>query len=166
MKPSIYVLVFFFGIVPSLTAQVDTNSEVYKVLKANDSLLFECAFNKCELQYLDQLIAEDLEFYHDIGGVQNSKEEFVQDMKNGICNPNNKTTSRRELVEGSLKIFPLKDNGELYGALQNGSHKFFEITDGKEVAGSLAKFSHLWIIDDGKWILKRVISFDHKMQKQ
>lgn len=137
--------------------------EVYKTLQANDSLLFDRSFNKCETQYLNQLIAEDFEFYHDKGGITNSKADFIAIIKNGICNPNNTTKSRRELV-GKLEVFPLYNNGTLYGALQNGVHKFFETTNEKEVAGSIAKFSHLWILENDIWTLKRVISFDHKME--
>ena len=153
-----------FGILTNLNAQVATDSEVYKTLKANDSLIFERSFNNCETQYLEQLIAKDFEFYHDIGGIMNSKEQFIQTMNEGICNPNNATKSSRELVKGSLEVFLLKNNGQIYGALQNGTHKFFETTNGNKVAGSIAKFSHLWVIKDEKWTLKRVISFDHKMQ--
>lgn len=152
-----------FGILSNLNAQVSTDSEVYKTLKANDSLIFERSFNNCELQYLEQFIAEDFEFYHDIAGVTNSKEQFIQTMTKGICNPNNTTKSTRELVEGSLDVFLLKENGELYGALQNGVHKFYETTNGNKIAGSTAKFSHLWILENGKWFLKRVISYNHIM---
>nr|WP_321236901.1 nuclear transport factor 2 family protein [uncultured Psychroserpens sp.] len=160
------VLVFYGTIAISNHTKTEKHSEVYTTLKANDSLLFERSFNKCETQYLEQLIAEDFEFYHDIGGLEDSKEGFIKSMQNGICNPENTTKSRRELVEGSLEVFPLKNNGEIYGALQNGVHKFFETTNGKEVAGSIAKFSHLWLLEDGKWLLKRVISYDHQMQEQ
>lgn len=163
MNKSIYIALSIFGILTNLNAQIETNSEVYKTLKTNDSLLFERSFNNCELQYLELLISEDFEFYHDISGVINSKQNFIQTMKDGICNPNNSTTSRRELVEGSLEVFILKNNGQIYGALQNGIHKFFETTNGNGVLGSIAKFSHLWIIEDGKWSLKRVLSFDHMM---
>lgn len=166
MSKSVYLVLCFFGMLFNLNAQNDSYSEVYKTLKANDSLIFERSFNKCELQYLDQLISEDFEFYHDIGGITDSKEKFVQVMTNGICNPNNATKSTRELVEGSLEVFLLKNNGKVYGAVQNGIHKFFETTNGNRIAGSVAKFSHVWILDNGKWFLKRVLSFDHKMQKQ
>jgi hypothetical protein len=144
----------------------DEHSEIYNTLKANDSLLFERAFNKCELQHLDQLISEDFEFYHDIGGITNSKETFIETMTDGICNPKNETKSTRELVPGSLEVFLLKNNGTVYGAVQNGVHKFFETTNGNRVAGSEAKFSHVWILEDGTWFLKRVLSFDHQMQPQ
>ena len=163
MNKSICIILSIFGILTNLNAQVATDSEVYKTLKANDSLIFERSFNKCEIQHLNQLIAEDFEFYHDIAGITSSKEKFIQTMNEGICNPNNPSKPTRELVEGSLEVFLLKNNGQTYGALQNGIHKFFETTNGNKVEGSTAKFSHLWIIEDEKWILKRVISFDHKM---
>lgn len=152
-----------FGILSNLNAQVATNSEVYKILKAKDSLIFERAFNNCEIQYLEQLIAEDFEFYHDIAGITNSKTQFIQTMYEGVCNPNNTTKSTRELIEDSLEVFLLKKNGQIYGALQNGIHKFYETTNGNKVIGSTAKFSHLWIIENGEWLLNRVISFDHNM---
>ena len=163
MNKSICIVLSIFGILTNLNAQEATDSEVYKTLKANDSLIFQRSFNNCEIQYLEQLIAEDFEFYHDIAGITNSKEKFIQAINEGICNPNNPRKSTRELVEGSLEVFLLKNNGEIYGALQNGIHKFFETTNGNKVPGSTAKFSHLWIIEDGKWFLKRVISFDHNM---
>jgi hypothetical protein len=157
-----YLFLFFFGIGFSINAQ--TYSEVYKTLKANDSLIFERSFNKCELQYLDQLISDDFEFYHDTAGITNSKELFIQTMKDGVCKSNSATKPTRELVEGSIEVFLLKHNGKIYGALQKGIHHFFETTNGHKVAGSAAKFSHLWLLENDKWFLKRVISFDHQMK--
>jgi len=145
-------------------SQSPKDSELFKTLKTNDSILFEISFNKCQLSVLDNLLAEDLEFYHDKGGITNSKEAFLNGMKNGICKENNPYKSRRELVKGSLEVFPLYKNGELYGALQKGIHRFFETHKGLENPGSIAKFSHLWLKNDTQWILKRVISYDHKMQ--
>jgi len=165
MKQCIYVILFFFGNVASIQAQSKKTSDVYKTLKANDSLIFERAFNKCETQHLEYLIADDLEFYHDKAGLINSKDAFIKGMKQGICDPTRLTKSSRELV-GELEVFPLYNNGVLYGALQNSIHSFFETTNGKVATGSTAKFSHLWILENNKWMLKRVISFDHQMQQQ
>ena len=144
------------------TAQVDQNSELFNTLKAKDSILFKIGFNKCKVEKSAELMAEDLEFYHDKGGVTNTKAEFVAIMKNGLCKPNNPEKVYRFLVEGSLEVFPMYNNGELYGALQNGKHFFspnpsmtYEQTD------NYALFSHLWIIEDDEWKLKRVISYNH-----
>ena len=165
----ILLTVTFYGMniaVKSDVKKKKKNDDIYNTLKIKDSLLFERAFNKCETQYLEELIAEDFEFYHDIGGVETSKEGFIKSMQSGICNPQNTTKSRRELVDGSLEVFVLKNQGKVYGALQKGEHKFFETNNGKEVAGSIAKFSHLWILENDQWLLKRVMSYDHQMQDQ
>jgi len=144
-------------------SQVDKNTDLYKSLKVNDSLLFDRAFNYCESIHLEKLLSENFEFYHDQGGFENSKAGFLQTMKNGICNPNNKTKSRRELVKGSLEVYPLNENGRLYGAIQKGIHKFYETPmGGKEQPGSIAKFTHLWILEKDVWLLQRVLSYDHQ----
>ena len=150
----------FFGII---SAQVEVNSELYKTLKTNDSLLFDVGFNTCNLSAFENLLADDLEFYHDKGGITESKKAFVESFKNGICNsPNFK--SRRELVAGSLEVYPLFDKGVLYGALQKGVHRFFESANGQaETQGSTAKFTHLWLKEESQWTIKRVLSYDHQM---
>ncbi|BAO74340.1 hypothetical protein WPG_0110 [Winogradskyella sp. PG-2] len=143
-------------------AQVDKNSDLFKTLAAKDSILFKVGFNKYKVEKSAELMFDDLEFYHDKGGISNSKEEFVKTMKNRLCRENNPEKVYRFLVEESLEVFPMYDNGKLYGALQNGKHFFspnefmnFEKTD------NYALFSHLWIIEDDEWKLKRVISYNH-----
>lgn len=143
-------------------AQVDKNSELFKILKEKDSILFKIGFNKCEVERSAELMFDDLEFYHDKGGITNSKQEFVNIMKNGICKSDNPEKVYRFLVEESLEVFPMYSNGELYGALQNGKHYFSPnpSTTFKE-SDNYALFSHLWLIEDGVWKIKRVISYNH-----
>jgi len=147
-----------------MQAQLANDSENYKRIVKNDSLLFERSFNNCELQFMEALLSEDLEFYHDIGGLLLTKRAFIDNFKNGICGGSS-YKARRELVKGSMKVFELKDNNKVYGLIQLGEHRFFESNNGAtEVAGSIAKFTHLWILqDDGVYRLKRALSYDHKM---
>ena len=148
----------------NIFAQIDSNSELFNMLKANDSLLFNIGFNTCDLSQFENLMSDDLEFYHDKSGVTNSKSEFMNVMKTGICNPSNTFKARRELIKGSLEVFPLYKNGELYGAIQIGEHRFFEKNgEQPEKTGSVAKFTHLWILENNYWKLKRVLSYDHIM---
>ncbi len=67
-----------------------------------------------------------------------------------------------------MEVFPLyKDNSQvLYGAIQNGVHDFDQQYEG-EVARktNTARFTHLWIIENGDWKLKRVLSYDHQIPK-
>jgi len=157
----VYLLFFFL----QTKAQVPETSELFLTLKTNDSLLFNVGFNQCEISPFEKLIAEDFEFYHDKSGLMESKDAFIKGITNGLCSVSNPTKSRRELVAGSLEVFPLYKNGALYGAIQKGEHKFFESVNGNpESKGSIAKFSHVWIKDELGWKIKRVLSYDHKMQ--
>lgn len=148
------------------TAQVDKNSEIFKTLKAKDSILFKIGFNKCEVEKSAELMADDLEFYHDKGGVTNSKAEFIEIMKTGICRVDNPKKVYRFIIEGSLEVFPMYNNGELYGALQSGKHFFSpKASLTYEESDNYAFFSHLWIIENNQWRLKRVISYNHTSKK-
>ncbi len=143
------------------TANTEGHEELYSQFVELDSLIFEESFNKCNTEVLPPLLTADFEFYHDIGGVQN-KDEFLKAVKENICsNPDKKPM--RKLVADSMEIFSLKNNGFLYGVIQRGVHEFYIKETGKKtVKKGIAKFTHLWLLHDGKWQLKRVLSFDHQ----
>lgn len=143
-------------------SQVSRDSELFLKLKEMDSLLFDEGFNKCNLTALNDIVSDDLEFYHDQSGQSNSKEQFLKTIKENICaSPDMKPI--RKLEPKSLEVFPLYNNGELYGAIQKGEHNFYMKEPGKEMYfTSTAKFTHVWLLNDGHWVLKRVLSYDHK----
>ncbi len=159
----ILISVLTSGIISPMKAQISEDSELFKTLKANDSLLFNLGFNECELTKFTNLTTEDLEFYHDKAGVLKSSKEFVNAMSKGICKKDNPYKSRRELVDGSLEVYPLYDNGQLYGAVQNGEHLFYEKAKNQpESLNGSAKFSTLWVLEGEEWKIKRIYSFDHQ----
>ena len=83
-------------------------------------------------------------------------------MKSGLCKES-KNRYRRELVEGSLEVFPLKNSKILYGAIQNGTHRFYANDNGvKGKFESIARFSHVWMLKNDAWQLSRIFSCDHK----
>ncbi|WP_445750132.1 nuclear transport factor 2 family protein [Polaribacter sp.] len=156
IKIFISIIAFLYAFI--MNAQVEKSSDLYKILAAKDSILFERTFNKCEIEKLDTLIAENFEFYHDVAGIQN-KEEFNNAVKNNICkNPGN---MKRNLVSESLEVFPLKNNGVLYGAIQKGKHTFQEKQNGIFKTVGIANFTHVWILENSQWKLKRVLSYNH-----
>jgi len=66
---------------------------------------------------------------------------------------------RRELVVGSLRVYPLND----YGAIATGDHKFYLVIDdqtSKVVAR--AKFTNVWKFEDDEWKISRTLSYDHQ----
>ena len=67
--------------------------------------------------------------------------------------------ARRELVAGSLEVYPMRD----YGAFETGVHRFYRVEAGKpDVLTETGKFAQLWKRgEDGKLRLARVISYDH-----
>lgn len=125
-----------------------------------DSLFFERGFNQCDLDYVAKVSRDDLSFYHDQGGFQD-KQAFLEAMRVNVCGDRQRRPIRR-LREGTLKVFPLHNDGVLYGAIVEGAHDFFIEEDGKpEIATSSAKFTSVWRKDDGKWMLAEVLSYDH-----
>jgi hypothetical protein len=87
------------------------------------TVFFERGFNNCDIAYLEKSVDDNLKFYHDKGGFQDKK-LFLERTKQNICgNPNQKPI--RKVIENSLEVFPLYNNGELYGAIQSGEHRFF-----------------------------------------
>ena len=64
-------------------AQVEKSTELYKTIKEKDSLLFNIGFNNCDITQFKKLVSDNFEFYHDQGGITNSKAEFIQSIENG-----------------------------------------------------------------------------------
>ncbi len=156
------LLAFVISLSSFSYAQVATNSDLYLELAALDSLIFEESFNKCNHESLHTLIAESFEFYHDQGGLENDKTSFIKSIENNLCgNPQAKPI--RQLTAGTLQVFPLYENGKLYGAIQMGEHEFYIKEPHKDLyLTSTAKFTHVWIKHDQGWQLKRVLSYDHQ----
>lgn len=127
---------------------------MFKTVESLDTQLFD-AYNHCNLEKLGSLVADDLEFYHDITGLSVGKAVFVQAIKENICG---KVT--RELVPGTLEIYPIAK----YGAVETGTHTFHHPGEPNNVGE--AKFVMLWKDDNGQWKLTRVLSFDHHPLKQ
>ena len=132
-----------------------TDTEIYDAIARLDSVVFATVYT-CNPAV--SLFTDDLEFYHDRGGVTLSKKSFLEALKNNFCNEANPKL-RRELVKASMKVYPLSN----YGALQVGDHNFYITEKGKsERLSGIAKFAHLWKFENGEWKISRVLSFDHR----
>ncbi|MDH3649273.1 MAG: nuclear transport factor 2 family protein, partial [Saprospiraceae bacterium] len=138
-----------------------SDTALYSALQFCDSLVFEVGFNTCDLQQIDKLTSEDFEFYHDQSGITSSKAAFLESVRSNICALSYQPI--RQLVHGTMEVYPLHSDGTVYGALQTGIHQFYALEKGKEqYLTSTAKFMTLWILQDKSWMMKRVISYDHQ----
>lgn len=141
--------------------QVSGGSDLYRVIKEKDSLLFQIGFNTCNIRQFENLISEHFEFYHDQSGITTSKPAFISGIQNNLCKLPYKP--KRVLAENTLEVYPLKKNNVLYGAIQTGVHHFYAVNDNKsDYLTSTAKFTHVWELDKGNWKLTKGLSYDHK----
>lgn len=126
-----------------------------------DKVLFDKGFNECDMDALKAIMRDDVVMIHDQAGVDEGKEAFLTPVRENICN-GGPTKPLRTLDEHTTEVFPLYENGRLYGAIQNGLHSFYLKEGNKEpYLTNRARFSHLWWLESAGWSLKTAISFDH-----
>src|ERR1051325_3625465 len=113
------------GIAPSEAAPAAQG--LYDEVKRMDAALSD-AFNAHDINKLKALFTEDLEFYQDNKGLARY-EQTVRDFESLFAQG---TKMRRELVEGSLEVYPIKD----YGAIEIEAHRFCHIENGKDECGT------------------------------
>lgn len=163
---SISILLFSssaFAAEKTPTPEEANKSALFLTLKEQDKTFFDHAFNQCDMTYLDRAIAKDFRMYHDTGGAQD-RAQFLANVKKNICaDPTKKPI--RKVDEASLQVFPLYKEGVLYGAIQSGVHHFYIREPNKEdhLTGT-ANFTHIYLLENGQWIMKEALSFNHKAE--
>lgn len=149
------MLSVFASAIPTVArAEANEGTGLTETIHRLDRSLFD-SFNKCadaaELARHASYFAQDVEFYHDNGGVTWTREAMLSNTKRYACG---KFT--RELVEASFSVSPVKD----FGAIATGVHRFCQ-NDTKECAGE-ADFVMVWRNTNGKWEVTRTLSFGHR----
>ena len=143
------------SLLPIPAQSIAAPDPLYQTIAALDNALFD-AYNRCQPEKFGEFLAADLEFYHDETGLSRGAQSTVGALRNNICGK-----VRRDLVPGTLRVFPLKG----YGAVESGVHRFCDPKQGKCGAGSgEGRFVHIWQKQDGAWKLTRIISYDHCSQ--
>ena len=133
-----------------LTKNYKPDDEVlYNTIVDLDSAFFQ-SYNTCEtnLEKYASFYDENIEFYHDNGGFMNSKKEVVESTKKYVCG---KVT--RELVKGSIEVYPIKD----FGAIEIGLHKFHNKKEPNSIPKA-GRFTIIWKKTNSDWRIAKVIS--------
>lgn len=132
-------------------------AELMSTIAALDGAAFD-AFNHCEapaqLDRYASFFEPDVEFYHDLGGVTWTREVMIAQTRANVCGK-----FQRELVPGTLKVWPIKG----YGALARGEHRFCHYKPGGQThpCEGRAEFTILWRHRDDKWTITRAFSYAH-----
>ena len=129
---------------------IKSQAELEKTISALDAAVFD-SFNRCDLEKFGAFFVDDVEFYHDQGGVTLGRENLTESVKQNICGGD----VRRELVSGTLQVHQMKG----YGAVEIGVHRFYHPKS--NTPPGEGRFIHLWRYKDGAWKMTRVIRFDH-----
>lgn len=131
-----------------------TSAKLYSEILFADSCLFD-AFNRCDSINYKKYFTNDLEFYHDRGGLTVS---LQSELKSFIENCGTDLHLRRELIKSAVEVHPIKG----YGAVQIGMHRFYHRNkEGIEKFNGTYKFIHIWQKKNGQWKIARVISYGH-----
>ncbi|MFY7898978.1 MAG: nuclear transport factor 2 family protein [Chitinophagaceae bacterium] len=126
------------------------NQQLYDTIVKLDSIFFS-AYNTCNvnIEKYASFFSENIEFYHDQGGLMTSKQEIVAATNKNSCG---KVT--RELVNGSIEVYPIKD----YGAVEVGLHKFHNNQEPAGTPSRVGRFMIIWENKNQAWKITRVVS--------
>lgn len=160
MKESIKMLTILFLIISFISCVTEAekkstqkreyapvDKKIFDEIKAMDKEFFD-AYNNCDLEKQALIYSDNIEFFHDKGGLMTSKKEIIEGTKRNICG---KVT--RELVDGSLEVYPINN----YGAVQIGFHKFHNNQE-PNAESIPSKFITMWHNENGDWKMAKVIS--------
>ena len=143
---------------PTPDDQATTTTPLFETISALDSAVFD-AFNKCsspdQLKIHANYFSPDVEFYHDTGGVTWTRQEMIANTEKNVCG-----NFRRELIPGTLKVYPIKD----FGAISQGSHRFCQFETGN--CDGLADFTVVWSNKSNSWRITRVLSYGHRSSNE
>src|SRR5258706_4005100 len=114
--------------------KIQSQAELDKAITTLDAGLFD-AYNKCDLEKFSSYFTENVEFYHDQGGLTLGRAALTESVKKNICG---KVT--RELVPGTLQVFYMKG----YGAIEMGVHRFHHPEHEETEGVGEGRFVHLW----------------------
>jgi hypothetical protein len=123
------------------------SQELHDAIVRMDSIFFG-AYNTCKMDVQASIYADSMEFYHDKGGLTNSKKDVLDGTQKYVCG---KVT--RQLIPGSIEVYPIHD----YGAIELGQHKFFNNQEPNEPQ-HVSRFMIFWKKTGNDWKIAKVIS--------
>ena len=128
-------------------SQLAPTDPLYQTIARLDSVLFT-AYNTCDMKTQAALYSDTLEFYHDHGGLDTSKQNVLKAIERNICG---KVT--RELIKGSLEVHRIPG----YGAIEMGLHQFHNKNE-PDAKPHPSKFIVFWRQRGEKWQIAKVVS--------
>lgn len=153
---AVAAVLFVLSVLSRATQTPDNpQADLFETISRLDQETFD-AFNRHDLARLTASFSEDLEFYHDTGGLAGYAENAEGFRKMFASMPD----IRRDLEPGSLQVYPIKD----YGAMEIGRHRFCHKENGTDDCGTFG-FAMVWRKTGDSWKISRVLSYGHQPPK-
>jgi Domain of unknown function (DUF4440) len=155
------MVTLFIMIAGSTKTFAQTESEKLTATILHLDSAFWNAYNNCDTTAFANYLTDDVEFYHDKGGITLGATALIHSLNKNLCS-NANYHLRREAVAGTVKVYPMQNGNEIYGAIISGEHLFYITANGKpEYLDGQANFSQLWLLKNGVWKMARILSYNH-----
>jgi hypothetical protein len=126
---------------------------LYQKMLALDTEMFD-SFNRCadpaQLAKHAAFFDKDVEFYHDLGGVEWGAAAVTDSTRKNVCGK-----FRRELDPASFRVYPIPG----FGAMTLGTHRFCHTPTTCEGIG---EFTLVWKQTGDEWKVTRALSYAHR----
>lgn len=146
-KLNLFLLLASIAVINNAHSQLAATDPLFQTIARLDSILFT-AYNTCDMKTQAALYSDTLEFYHDHGGLDTSKQNVLKGIERNICG---KVT--RELIKGSLEVHRIPG----YGAIEIGLHQFHNKNE-PNAKPHPSKFIVFWRQRGEKWQIAKVVS--------
>ena len=152
-KNKLFAILFIALVIYTSKAQdkireyVPADKMLYDQIENMDKEFFD-AYNSCDLKKQESIYSDNIEFFHDKGGLINSKSEIILGTKNNICG---KVT--RYIIPGSIEVYPIHN----YGAVEIGFHRFYNNQE-PDAESKPSKFIIIWKKENKNWTITKVVS--------
>jgi hypothetical protein len=136
-----------------VTSAAAPRDPLYLKMLALDAAMFD-SFNRCaepaQLEKHAAFFDENVEFYHDRGGVEWGADAVIEATRKNVCGK-----FRRELDVASYRVDPIPG----FGAMTFGTHRFCHTPTTCE---GVAEFAMVWKQTGDEWKVTRALSYGHR----
>ena len=131
----------------NLRKYIPEDKILYSQIDSMDKVFFD-AYNACDMEKQASIFSDSIEFFHDKGGLINSKSAILKATKENICG---KVT--RYIIPGSIEVYPINK----YGAVEIGFHRFYNNQE-PNAESKPSKFIIIWKKENENWRITKVVS--------
>ncbi|WP_373395860.1 nuclear transport factor 2 family protein [Algoriphagus halophilus] len=137
----------------------DSSSIKQQILEFNSD--YWKAYNACDVEKILSMESEDIEFYHDRGGLTIGQSESKKVWEN-FCKK--KEWKLEAILMDDIKVYELKDSGNLYAAIIIGELSFHAIrlSDGEKFPAGFSSYTTVLNYENGEWRMSRALSYNHR----